>query len=181
MTPRALAPVLALALANLAVFAARADPASGRVQTDQGFVEILDRPVRVGERVDLPEGWFRVEEAGPEDGRVGSFAIVSSSALSAQDDAEGQAEPDPSAPADGKPGAPSCRPERAAFVAELFKSHGVEVKDPVGFLQALEGDGFAPGLATLWLALSTDPVRPLAWSSELRVRADALAHCARGG
>jgi hypothetical protein len=180
MTPRALAPALALALAAPA---ARADPASGRVETDQGFVEILDRPVRVGERVDLPEGWYRVEEAGPEDGRVGSFAVVSSNTLSAQDDSEAQAEaePDPSAPADAKPEAPSCRPERAAFVAELFKSHGVEVKDPVGFLQALEGDGFAPGLATLWLSLSTDPVRPLAWSSELRTRADALAHCARGG
>ena len=30
-------------------------------------------------------------------------------------------------------------------------------------------------------AWATDPFRPLAWSSTLRDRADALAHCIRGG
>ncbi|HEY6100080.1 MAG TPA: hypothetical protein VIW03_11655, partial [Anaeromyxobacter sp.] len=55
-----------------------ADPprAEGRIETDEGRVEILGRPVRVGERVELPEGWYRVEEAGPEDGEIGSFSVV---------------------------------------------------------------------------------------------------------
>ena len=81
MYRRALAFALALALAPAAPLAA--DRVAGVVQTDQGQVEILGQPVRVGERVDLPEGWYRVEEAGPEDGRVGSFGIVSASSFPA--------------------------------------------------------------------------------------------------
>jgi hypothetical protein len=178
--PRALALALAAVLAAPAT--ALAEPPSGVVETDEGRIEILGRPVRVGERVDLPEGWYRVEEAGPEDHEVGSFGIVSSGAATAVA-ATAAATPaaEAGAPAERKAGPASCAAERGAFLAELFHGMGVEVKDPAAFLQALEGDGFAPGLTTLWLALATDPVRPLAWSSALRSRADALARCAHGG
>jgi hypothetical protein len=175
MFRRALA--LALALAPAAPLAA--DRVAGLVQTDQGQIEILGQPVRVGERVDLPEGWYRVEEAGPEDGRVGSFGIVSASSFPASAPAVAADPPEEGAPGAGKKAVHSCGAERTAFLKELLRGSGVEVQDPASFLEGLGGDEFAPGLSTLWLALATDPVRSLSWSSELRSRADALARCAR--
>jgi hypothetical protein len=179
--PRALPLAVALVLALAIPASAAADPPSGRVQTDEGYTEILDRPVRVGERVELPEGWYRVEEAGPEDRRVGSFSVVSSRVLAATAGAPAPIEAEAAAPGERKPGDAGCRDERSAFLSEYLKAQGVEVKDPAGFLQALEGENFARGFATLWMTLNGDPVRATAWSSELRARADALARCARGG
>jgi hypothetical protein len=174
------AAALSLALALLPA-SGRAEPPSGVVETDEGRIEILGRPVKVGERVDLPEGWYRVEEAGPEDRQVGSFGIVSSSTSSAAAVAEPNVPAAEEGPAERGRATATCAAERAAFLTELFRGMGVQVADPAAFLQGLEGDGFAPGLSTLWLALATDPVRPLAWSSALRERADALARCAHGG
>jgi hypothetical protein len=55
---------------------------------------------------------------------------------------------------------------------------GIEVSDPDALLLGLEGDqGAAAGF--YWFALATDPFRPLAWSSDLRARAEALARCVR--
>jgi hypothetical protein len=155
--------------------------ASGGIQTDEGRIEILGRRIPVGRRIETPEGWFRVEEAGPEDDRVGSFAVVSAASFAAfgaeseGEPAPGAGEPAPAAPAAG----PDCRTERSAYLAELWRMSGIEdVKDPEAVIRGLEGDTFAPGLG-LWLALSTDPIRPLAWSSALRDRAAALARCER--
>jgi hypothetical protein len=57
---------------------------------------------------------------------------------------------------------------------------GIDVKDPVALLEGLEAGGAGPLTGYYWFALATDAFRPLAWSSELRSRADALARCARG-
>jgi hypothetical protein len=167
-----------LALPTPASAAPRA--AEGRIESEDGRIEILGRPVRVGERIELPEGFLRVEEKGTEDGQVGSFGVVSSETLVAS-------APAPAAPGlAGDPAAAAettrpCRAERAAYLAELWKQSGIEVSDPVALLEGLEGGATGPKAGFYWFALATDAFRPLAWSSALRARADALARCVRGG
>jgi hypothetical protein len=59
---------------------------------------------------------------------------------------------------------------------------GVEVDDPLAFLDGLAGPGGYQSalLATpLGVLPGVDPVRPLAWDAELRSRARDLAACAR--
>jgi hypothetical protein len=175
----AAAPILAAVLA--VPLAASADPprAEGRSDSDEGHVEILGRPVRVGERVDLPEGWIRVEEKGTEDRDVGSFSVVAAGALAGAGEAASSeiAEAGGMAPASARE--PDCRAERAAYLAELWKQSGIEVSSPEAVLEGLDsGHGAAAGF--YWLALATDPFRPLAWSSDLRARAEALARCVKG-
>ena len=169
-----------------------AGAASGAAASTEGRVEILGERLPVGRRVDLPEGWFRVEEAGDEDGRVGSFAVVSPAAFRASGEGGGAADAtltaDDAAPAASPPAAQAaaraaprdCRAEQSAYLAELLRMSGIEVADPAALLAGLEGD-LAPALGTLWLALSTDVLRPLAWSSALRERAGALTRCVQGG
>jgi hypothetical protein len=175
--PALLAAVLALPLAAPAAPPARAE---GRIESDEARTEILGRPVRVGERIELPEGFLRVEEEGTEDREIGSFTVVSAESL-------GAIAPAPAAPAGAgdpaasSPGAPACRAERAAYLAQLWKESGIEVKDPAALLEGLQGGATGPATGFYWFALQTDAFRPLAWSSELRSRADALARCVRGG
>ncbi len=174
---------LAVSLAVALPTAPRADPAAeGRIETEDGIIEILGRPVKVGEKIETPEGWLRVEEAGPEDGRIGSFGVVSASSFASGADA---AAATPAAAADdpaSRPAArPDCRTQRAAYLAELWRASGIEVSSPDAVIQGLEAGASGPATGYGWFALATDPFRALAWSSELRDRAEALARCVRGG
>ncbi len=164
----------------LAVWAAP-PRAEGRIETDEGRTEILGRPVRVGERVDLPEGWFRVEEAGREDGDVGSFTVVPAESFggTAATSVDAVAEAGDPGPA-GK-GPPDCRAERSAYIAELWRQSGIDVSSPGAIIEGLEGNRGGPQAGFYWFALATDPFRPLAWSSALRERAEALVRCVHGG
>lgn len=162
--------------------------AEGRVDAGAVRVEILGKPVRVGERIELPEGFLRVEEEGTEDRQVGSFTVVPAETLrptavalaDSHRAATDQAHPAPEAVAPPEaPVSPACRRERAAYLRELWKVSGIEVDDPVAVLEGLEAGAQGPASGFYWFALATDPFRPLAWSSDLRARADALARCAR--
>jgi hypothetical protein len=156
--------------------------AGGRIESDTGRFEVLGRPLRAGDRIDTPEGYLVVEEDDPDAGVIGSFGVVSAEVLAAS-------APRPSAPAGppeperaeaaalARPGA-ACRDERSAYLSELWRASGIDVKDPVALLEGLES-GPSTAATAYWLALATDAFRPLAWSSELRSRADALARCAR--
>jgi hypothetical protein len=73
---RALAVALGLALGLVPLAARGGTRPEGTVSADEGRVELLATPLPVGVRIERPEGWFRVEEAGPEDREVGSFAVV---------------------------------------------------------------------------------------------------------
>ncbi len=173
----------AVACALLSIsLAARADPpaAEGRIETDEGKVEILGRPYRVGETIRLPEGFLRVEEKGTEDDEVGSFAIVPAEALAfaGAPAPEGGATAGGPAPATGS--VRDCRAERSAYLAELWRLSGIEVSSPEALLRGLDAGGSGPGQGFYWFAIATDPFRPLAWSSALRSRAEALARCVRG-
>ena len=53
------------------------------------------------------------------------------------------------------------------------------MKDPAALLEGLQGGASGPAAGFYWFALSTDAFRNLAWSTELRSRADALARCVR--
>jgi hypothetical protein len=181
---RLAAVVAAAAAASLAFPAVpSADPprAEGRIDTDEGRIEILGRPVRVGERIDLPEGWIRVEEKGTEDENVGSFGIVPAESLHAVGAPTQHAPAGAGDPAPATPGRRDCRAERAAYLAELWKEAGVEVSSPDALLEGLEAGASGPETGYYWFALQTDPFRPLAWSAALRERADALVRCVRGG
>jgi len=182
----------------VAAASARAEPPrtaerpAGQVVTEEGRTEILSSRVKVGARVELPEGWYRVEEAGPEDARVGSFTVVSREAFAAASGApagEVDAEEDGSAlaprppastPAVGERPAPRCGAERSAYLAELWRERGIEdVKDPAAVMAGVDGET-APWVGSAWLAFSADAFRSLAWSPALRDRARALARCVRG-
>jgi len=173
----ALAAVLALALPRAA--RAEAPVAEGRIESDEGRFEILGRPLKAGDRIELPEGTLVVEESGPDDGAVGSFGVVPAEAFAATS-AESPIVAEAASPAEPAPGGADCRDERAAYLAELWHFSGIEVEDPVALLEGLQGGATGPGTGYLWFALASDAFRPLAWSTELRSRADALARCVRG-
>jgi hypothetical protein len=161
--------------------AARAAPAErpeGRIETEEARTEILGRPLRAGERIELPEGFLQVEE-GTEDGEVGSFTVVPAESLAALAPSPG-APGGASDPAAAAPGLPACERERSAYLAQLWEESGIEVEDPAALLEGLQAGATGPATGFYWFAFQTDPFRPLAWSSELRSRADALVRCVRG-
>jgi hypothetical protein len=155
--------------------------AGGRIVSDEARVEILGTPVRVGERIDLPEGWIRVEEKGTEDERVGSFSIVPAESFGG---VAAPVEGDLALAGDPAPRiqtGPDCTAERSAYLAELWRMSGIEVSSPAALIEGLEAGAAGPGTGYYWFALATDPFRPLAWSSSLRARAEALARCMADG
>ncbi len=178
---RLAAAVAAAALAFPAAPCADPPRAEGRIVTDESRIEILGRPVRVGERIELPEGWIRVEEKGTEDENVGSFGVVPAESLRASGAPTQQAPASAGDPAPAAPEQRHCRAERAAYLAQLWKEAGIEVSSPDALLEGLEAGAHGPETGYYWFAFQTDPFRPLAWSSELRDRADALVRCVRGG
>jgi hypothetical protein len=173
-----LATVLAVPSAASAAPAPRPE---GRVESEEARTEILARPLRAGERIDLPEGYLLLEEEGTEDGAVGSFTVVAAEALASVAPAPQEAPADAGDPAAAVAAPPACGPERSAYLAQLWKESGIEVADPAALLEGLQGGASGPATGFYWFALQADPFRPLAWSSELRSRADTLARCVRGG
>ncbi|MFT3913002.1 MAG: hypothetical protein QM704_02615 [Anaeromyxobacteraceae bacterium] len=162
------------------------DPAAGAIVTDEGATELLGRVYRKGDVIQLPEGTLTIEEdahPGEEQG-VGSFTVITPTVVTPGEGPVAAA-PVEARPVDdgawasstGRGAAPPCEAERSAFIAELWRGWGVEVEDPAAFLEGLAGGD--PGLVLSWLASAEQTIRPIAWSSGLRARADALAACAR--
>lgn len=85
----------------------RAEPptAAGRIETEGGRFEILGRPLRAGDRIELPEGYLVVEESAPDDGQAGSFGVVPAASL-ATTAPEPPVRAEAGGPADAGPGGP---------------------------------------------------------------------------
>lgn len=163
-------------------------PAEGTIETDTGRVELLSEPVPVGRRIELPEGWYQVEAEGDEDGAVGSFTVLQAGTGSSTPEpsppgavAELQQPPPEVRPSPGPAASPAlaCRAQRSAFYRELWRQSGVEVDDPDALLDGLDAGTSGPAAGYYWFALQADPFRNLAWSSELRGRANELVRCVR--
>lgn len=182
---RSLAAAIAVVLAAALPPAARAEPptAGGRIESAEGRFEILGRPLRAGDRIEMPEGYLVVEESAPDDGQAGSFGVVSAESFGTTTP-QAPVSADAGAPSDAAPGGGDCRAERTAYLAELWRESGIwDAKDPVTLLEGLQAGATGPTAGFWWFANATDAFRPLAWSSELRSRADALTRCvhAHGG
>lgn len=200
---RSLPFLLALAVGALPAVARGAEEGpEGTIDVGSGRSEVLSKKLPVGQRIELPEGWFRVEEEGVEDGQVGSFTIVSSgtgvgapaeqgegpeaplrgaaarsreAASTAQGPAKQEWGPDGSA---GGAGAqPPCRTERNAYLRQLWKESGIDVSDPDALIEGLDAGTSGPATGYYWFALATDAFRNLSSSSDLRDRAGALIRC----
>ncbi len=182
--PRA---ILVPAFLLLALPALPAEPprSEGTIQLDdETRVEVLGEKVQVGKRIDLPEGWYRVEEEGVEDQEVGSFTVVSAQVATGAEPAAAPAAPSPEpapSPAAFAVSAvkrsDACRAERSAYLRQLWRESGIDVSDPDALVRGLDADAHGRGAAFLWSALSMDAIRNLAWSSELRSRAQDLIRC----
>jgi hypothetical protein len=120
----------------------------------------------------IPEGFVKAEASPTRTATKTSTSTGSSTSSPAP--------AEPSKPRD--PAADACRDERSAYLKRLLHMAGVEVDDPISFLEGLAGPGGYQGaLLTTPLGVlpGVDPVRPLAWDQELRSRARDLAACAR--
>lgn len=179
---------LALLLAAPAAYAEEPARAKGTIEVDDARVEVLSERLPVGERIDLPEGWFRIEEEGTEEREVGSFTVASADARTpvapapvvtpSAPPAEGAASPAQFG-ARALRAEPACRDERNAYLRELWRESGIEDDDPDALLRGLDAGDGGPATGYYWFALSTDAFRNLAWSSDLRGRARALERCVR--
>jgi len=188
-----------LIAAALALLPAVARPeqarAEGNIDAGDARVELLGRTYAAGDTIELPEGYLRVEEDGPADGEIGSFAIVPAATIAranavperathpmgtgSGERAEPAAREEGVAPAPGR-AEPDCSADRAAYLAEIWKQSGIELSDPQGFIAGLAQTEEGADLTLAWFALSTDAFRTLAWSSDARAKATALARCAQG-
>ncbi len=185
MSRATLLAVLSLLPLAGAARAAGDDRAQGTIQIDGATrAEVLSHKVPVGRRIDLPEGWYRVEEEGVEDRDVGSFTVASAGTDEVA--AAAPAAPAAAEPAEASPAAfaaaalrqpDACRKERTAYLRELWRESGVEISDPDALVRGLDAGTTGPGAAYLWSALSMDAFRNLAWSSGLRSRAEDLVRC----
>jgi len=161
--------------------------ADGTIETGNGRVELLARRIPVGERIELPEGWYRVEEEGVEDQEAGSFTVSDEGASAGPaPEASPSAPPRRGAQVPGTPASlvplavavrTACRDERNAYLRELWHESGIEVDDPDAVLRGLDSGAYGPGTGYYWFAFSTDAFRNLAWSTDLRDRAKDLARC----
>jgi hypothetical protein len=76
-----------------------------------------------------------------------------------------------------------CRAPRSAYLRQLLRTAGIELDDPLALLEGLAGArGYeAAALFTPYgLLPGIDPIRPLAWDSELRRLGRELTRCAAG-
>ncbi len=95
----------------------------------------------------------------------------------------------PAAPATAAPalapGAPRedpCRSERSRYVRALLRMAGIDLEDPLAFLDGLSGAQTQNTalFSAYGLLGGVDPIRPLAWDLELRSLARELTRCGRG-
>ena len=156
--------------------------AGGRIESRRGTIEILGRPVRVGDRIELPGG-LPAGRGGRDRGR--RRRLVHRRLLRGVRRGGTPRSPPPGGATEPAAGA-SPAPVPQGRAPRVPRRAVARVRDRgVGSGRAARGARRpappAPARGYYWFALATDAFRPLAWSSELRSRADALARCVRRG
>jgi hypothetical protein len=162
------------------VSAATAQPDGGVIRTDEGTIEVL--PPSVGREVRTPEGFLRVESGELDGSAFGSFGTYPAP----------RAEPDgPSAGTSGLPTGGAalsggavvaqpdpCRVHRERYLRRLVRLAGVPVDRPLDLVEALTGPGgYRLDALSAGMLAGADPLRSLAWDSELRSIGRDLAAC----
>ena len=173
---------LALALLAAALPASAQLAPPGVVRSDRGAVEVL--PPRPGAtEIRTPEGFIRVE-GGVLGAGAGSFGVYQAGARVPPPPLVAvAARPQVEDVARAQPLAEPCRPERSRYLRRLLYMAGIDLEDPLGFLEGLSGrEGTSSGIlfTAYGLLPAIDPIHPLAWDLELRSLARELAACQRG-
>jgi hypothetical protein len=140
----------------------------------------------------IPEGFVRSDQASaPAAARAAPGtalrearppARVPEAALPAVEAEGGAARTDAAGSRPETAAAERCRPERSRYLGRVLRLAGVEVDDPLAFLEGLAGPGgLAPALlySPHGLLPGFDPIRPLAYDFEAQNLARDLAECAR--
>jgi hypothetical protein len=187
---------VAQAPARLAPAASPAPPAmaGGSVRSDRMALELL--PPRTGNEIRTPEGFIRLEGSGAAPASLVSFgtyrpvppqvtaAARGTPVVARTEAAEGAPGGDGSSAlsAAASPARDPCRGQRSRYVRRLLTMSGIDLDDPLAFLEGMTGSGGYPAhylFTAVGLLPGSDPIRPLAWDLELRSIARELAACSR--
>jgi hypothetical protein len=144
----------------------------------------LAAPLAGAAEIRVPEGFVRSEQiaAPPRAGRTPPVAVVREARAPEQRAEAGAAAGGDESARPGAAAAERCRPERSRYLGRVLRLAGVEVDDPLAFLEGLAGPaGLAPALlySPHGLLPGFDPIRPLSYDFEARNLARELAECAR--
>ncbi len=156
----------------------------GSVRSDRVTVEVL--PPRAGSEIRTPEGFIRMEGSPAPSGvasfgtyRAGqpaSYQVVASAAAATPGENGGVS------PAPPEPRRDPCRAERSSYLRRLLYMSGIDLDDPLAFLEGVAGPNGYPAqylFTTIGLLPGTDPIRALAWDQELRSLARELTSCSQ--
>jgi hypothetical protein len=169
----------------LASFPASAQQAPlGTVRAGRAAVEVL--PARGAAEIRTPEGFIRAEGPALAAG-AGTFGVYPAGSRMPPPPALLTAAARPQQDETAAPARPSdpCRPERSRYLRRLLYAIGIDLEDPIAFLDGLvgrEGSSSGPLLFTAYGQLGmVDPIHPLAWDLELKSLARELAACQAAG
>lgn len=175
--------LLALALLAAALPASAQQAPPGVVRSDRGVVEVLP-PRPAATEIRTPEGFIRVE-GGVLGAGAGTFGVYQAGARVPPPPplVAAAARPQVEDVTRAQPFPEPCRPERSRYLRRLLYLAGIDLEDPLGFLEGLSGrEGTSSGIlfTAYGLLPALDPIHPLAWDLELRSLARELAACQRG-
>jgi hypothetical protein len=160
---------------------AAAQPSGGFVRGDEATIEIL--PPTSERELRTPEGWLRIEEGEADDGEAqgsfGTYRPLPEAPSSGQSDAESRAMAPPYA---ARAVADPCRGHRQRYLLRIMRLAGVQLDRPLDVVEGLTGPaGYRLDPVVVGMLAGADPLRSLAWDSELRSIARDLAACTTGG
>ena len=166
---------------------AQPSASGGSVRSDRMAVEVL--PPRAGNEIRLPEGFIRLEGSRAAPAGLASFGTYRAvPAASYQAVASGAAAPPGGygsvPPAPPGPTRDPCRAERSRYLRRLLYMSGIDLDDPLAFLEGLSGPNGYPAqyvFTTIGFLPGTDPIHALAWDQELRSLARELTACSQAG
>ena len=148
--------------------------AGGSVRSDRMSLEVL--PPRAGTEIRTAEGFIRLEGSGAAPAGLASFGTYRSVPLpatvrSAPAAAQAEAAADVALPVGGDNALPPpmgspanpCRAERSRYFRRLLLMSGIELDDPLAFLEGMAGPGGYPAhylFTVLGLLPGTEPIPP---------------------